>query len=137
MSSISIKGILIGSLFDLIATLALSFALLIAVAVSTGCDLEVAGHLATSGPWLVLGLAVGSALTVVAGYLAARIAGRGELINGTLCAVLSLMVGLLFTLGEPMFLLEPWALISYAMTPLLGLLGGYLRLRQRLRTQPS
>jgi hypothetical protein len=126
MSSISIKGILLGSLFDLATTFGFSIILVFAVAVSNGGNPQEVN----SGGWLILNLVVASALTVVAGYLAARIAGRGELINGTLCTLPSMAVSFLLTAGQPSPLSATSTLLLYAVTPLFGLLGGYMRLRQ-------
>jgi hypothetical protein len=130
MSSISIRGIVLGSLFDLAMTFGFSIILVIAVAVSNGGDPQGAIIAANSGHWLLLNTVVASAFTVVAGYLAARIAGRGELINGTLCTLLSMGVCLLLSAGQPSPFSATPTLILYAITPLLGLLGGYMRLRQ-------
>ena len=130
MYSVSIKGIVLGSLFDLIATFAFAFLLGIYLAISHGGDQEAAMRAANSGDWLAFSVVVASALTVVAGYLAAWIAGRGELINGTLSAVFSMAIMLPMTWDQPM----PWSatvtVLLFIATPLLGLLGGYLRSRQ-------
>jgi hypothetical protein len=130
MHSISIKGIVLGSLFDLVATFAFVFALGIFLSLFHGGDAEAAMLAACSAEWMTVSLVVTSAFTVIAGYLAARIAGRGELINGTLSAVLSTAIALLMSIGQP----SPWPvavnLFLFILTPLLGLLGGYLRSRQ-------
>lgn len=130
MYSVSIKGIVLGSLFDLIATFAFAFLLGIYLAISHGGDPEAAMLAANSGGWLAFSVVVACALTVVAGYLAAWIAGRGELINGTLSAVFSMAIMLPMTWDQPM----PWSatvtVLLFISTPLLGLFGGYLRSRQ-------
>jgi len=127
---VSIKGIVLGSLFDLVATVVFAFSLGFYLAISHGGDQEAAMRAANSGDWLAFSVVVASALTVVAGYLAAWIAGRGELINGTLSAVFSMAIMLPMTWDQPM----PWSatvtVLLFIATPLLGLLGGYLRSRQ-------
>ena len=130
MYSISIKGIVLGSLFDLITTFAFVFLLGIFLAISHGGDAEATMLAANSAEWMAITFVVTSVLTVVAGYLAAWIAGRGELVNGTLSAVFTIAIMLPMTIGQ----LTPWPMaivvIAFLVTPLLGLLGGYLRSRQ-------
>ena len=67
--------------------------------------------------------------SVVAGYVAARVAGRGELINAVLYNLLGGGIGLLMGMA-----MSPEALTTSLMVlvtePLFGLLGGYIRLRQ-------
>jgi hypothetical protein len=130
MYSVSIKGIVLGSLFDLIASFGFMILLGMFLAISHGGDAEAAMDAAAWAEWTAINLVVMSAITVVAGYLAAWIAGRGELINGTLSAVLSIAIMLPMTISQP----TPWPMavvvIVYVLTPLLGLLGGYLRSRQ-------
>ena len=130
MSSVSIKGIVLGSLFDLVATFAFTFALGIFLSVQHGGDAEATMLALCSAEWMTVTIVVTSVFTVVAGYLAAWIAGRGEVINGTLSAVLSTAIALLMSIGQP----SPWPgavmVMLFILTPLLGLLGGYLRSRQ-------
>jgi hypothetical protein len=128
--SVSIKGIVLGSLFDLVMTVVFGIVLVFVLTVSNGGDADVAMAAMYSTGWVAFQLVVASALTVIAGYLAAWIAGRGELINGALSAVFSMAIAIPMTAGQPM----PWPLaitvILYVLTPLLGLLGGYMRRRQ-------
>jgi hypothetical protein len=129
MSSISIKGIVLGTLFDLGSTIVFSFVLGVYLGLQTG-DPEAAMRMATSGGWLVLGIVVGCVVTVIAGYLAARIAGRGEIVNGGACALVSMAIGLVLSMGQPAYMSEIWIFLLCLLTPLLGMLGGYLRWRQ-------
>jgi hypothetical protein len=130
MYSVSIKGIVLGSLFDLVATFGFAILLGIYLAISHGGDPEAAMLAANSTEWTTVSVIVASAFTVIAGYLAAWIAGRGELINGTLCTVFTVAIMLPMTWDQPM----PWSatvtVLLYIATPLLGLLGGYLRWRK-------
>ena len=126
MDSVSIKGILLGSLFDLVMTVVFGIVLVFVLTASNGgnADLDVFGRVAClpGGRWL--------ALTVIAGYLAAWIAGRGEMINGTLCAVFTTAIMIPMMAGQSL----PWPMtiivILCILTPLFGLLGGYLRWRR-------
>jgi len=130
MSALSIKGIVVGTLFDLGASFAFSIALGVYLAMSTGGDVEAAVRLGTTGGWLLFGIIVGCVVTVIAGYLAARIAGRGEVVNGGACALVSMAIGLVLSMGQPAYTSEVSTFLLCLLTPLLGLLGGYLRLRQ-------
>jgi CHASE2 domain-containing sensor protein len=71
------------------------------------------------------------------GYVAAAIAGHDERLNGTLSCWLCISVGLLFL---PLGLhKDPWWLHAFFMllSPIMGLLGGDLRLRQRRARTPQ
>ena len=129
MSSLSIKGILVGTFFDLGVTFAFAIVVGIYLGMQTG-NVEAAMAMANSGGWLLFGIIFGCVITVIAGYVAARIAGRGELLNGGACALLTMIVGLLMSMGQPAYMPEIWTFLLCLLTPLLGLLGGYLRLRQ-------
>jgi len=64
------------------------------------------------------------------GYLAAKIARKGPLINGTLSSFIYVLSGLYMLTGP---FPEYWVrnAISAAIAPLLGLLGGYLYMRRQ------
>ena len=130
MDSVSIKGILLGSLFDLVMTVVIGIVLVFVLTASNGGDADLGMAAMYSAEWLAFQVVVGFALTVIAGYLAAWIAGRGEMINGTLCAVFTTAIMIPMMAGQSL----PWPMtiivILCILTPLFGLLGGYLRWRQ-------
>jgi hypothetical protein len=127
MSSISIKGIIVGALFDAVASLVLGAGLVIAIVASSGvANIEDTSSIAYSGTFAVVGYAISGGTSVLAGYIAARIAGRGELINGTLASMVCVVIVTGFTLAD----MDTATIVEFLMTPLLGLFGGYLRLRQ-------
>jgi len=68
---------------------------------------------------------VGVGFSIIGGYLAARIAGHHERLNGALSSFLCVALSL-FTIGS--FSIS-WV-IGVVGSPILGLLGGYLRLWQ-------
>ncbi len=74
--------------------------------------------------------------SVLGGYIGALIAKHDELLNGALSSFLCVLSGVyaLFTGSHPVYLilLEILALI---ISPLLGMLGGYLRFKQKSRKQ--
>src|SRR5690349_4290712 len=87
MSSISIKGILIGGLVDFAGSIVVGIVCVAIVAMSVGIDdLQNVTSAFESGKFRMLAAALGYLATVLGGYVAARVAKRGELINGTLCS---------------------------------------------------
>ena len=79
----------------------------------------------------VVGLLLGSACSVLGGYVAARIAKRDELLNGALSAVLCIAFGVyawIKGIGDA----SPTTHAAFlALSPALGAFGGYLRQRAK------
>jgi hypothetical protein len=67
---------------------------------------------------------------VFAGYLAALIAKQKELASGALSAWLWITVGMLSLFSRKLFLGIWLDLLSLLLSPVLGLIGGYLRRAQ-------
>jgi tetrahydromethanopterin S-methyltransferase subunit F len=127
MSSISIKGIIVGNLFALATGMAVGFAVLIALAAPYEAgDFERAATLMGSGLGLVAGLALTSLIGIVAGFLSARVAQRGERINGALSGLFYIAYRIMCWPDEAGI----YHVLDLAIAPMLGLFGGYLRLRQ-------
>jgi hypothetical protein len=143
VNRISFKGVLIGAVVDVVASQVLGIALTVAITVSLLAGgmpkAEVPAALVSSlqhgWPFMAM-LTVGSGCSILGGNLAALIARRGELLNGALSAVLCMAIGL-YTLTHGK---SAGALIRdvvlFVLSPALGTLGGYLRLRTK-RTGPS
>jgi hypothetical protein len=74
----------------------------------------------------ILNMIIGGGFTVLGGYVAARIARHDELLNGTLASFLCVVFAVL-AIGSTSVVL---VLVGVIVNPLLGLLGGYLRLWQ-------
>ena len=134
MSSISVKGIVVGALFDIIVTFVTSIALVLGFAASAeSIQPETFDQMYDDQSFYVVGTFGGCLVSIVAGYLAARIAGRGELINGALATTISTIILIPLMLigdsGDSGAFSAP-DVILLAITPLLGLFGGYLRMRQ-------
>ena len=68
-------------------------------------------------------------VSIAAGYIAARVAGRGELVNAVLCNLIGAGICVLLAQAGPPAAMTS-ALILLLTEPLFGLLGGYIRLRQ-------
>jgi MFS family permease len=135
MRRISVKGVLVGGILDIIATFVTSIPLLVVASL----QLKVA-HLPTPertaalmkaiGPgssYYLLGLALGSACSVLGGYVAARIAKREERLNGALSSWLCMLSGL-YSWWTGAYAATAMAHVGYLiLSPVMGALGGYLR----------
>jgi hypothetical protein len=126
MPAVSIKSVILGAAVNLVASVVLGLALFAAATMSFNGGSEDVG----SGPvWMALYLAALGLPPVIAGYTGAAIAGKSELINGTLVGVLCAIVGLLF-----MILLEGfegadiWYAAALVPLPLLSFIGACLYL---------
>ena len=75
----------------------------------------------------VLSWLIGGGFSILGGYIAARIAKHDELLNGTLASFLCVLFSL-FAIGKSPVLL---VIIGVLVNPLLGFVGGYLRLLQK------
>ena len=72
---------------------------------------------------------------VLGGYLAARVAKRGEVLNGALSAYFCVGLGI-YGMAVGQAAVPVWQhLVSFVASPALGALGGYLRLRQTSRPE--
>ena len=124
MSSISIKGILAGALFSAIAGFIASFIVVLIVSKTTGATTgaEMKAIVDSSPFTVILSSLVTIVLLTAGGYLAAKVAGKGLLLNGTLSSFLYVLSGL-YALAGPYP--EYWArnAIATAAAPFLGLLG--------------
>jgi hypothetical protein len=131
VSSISIKGIVVGNLFAMATGLMVGIALLVVLAAPYETDGFIRAREAmSSGFGLIGGFALSVVIGVTAGFLAARVAGKGELLNGTLSSALYVAYRIICWPDQAGIL----AFVDIAAAPLVGLLGGYLRLRRTSRT---
>ena len=72
----------------------------------------------------------GLAVSVVAGYVAARIAGRAHVLHGVLSSAAAVFFGIL-SLGETLQAQPQWLVATgFVAGPAAGALGGYIALRQ-------
>jgi hypothetical protein len=140
MNKISIRGVVVGGVIDIVATVILTLPLVVAYAIPT----ELTGTLkdllqaqtavmATirASPFLYgLQSAIGLACSVLGGYVAARVAKHDELLNGLLASSLPVALGVysLATNKDSGPLLLPVLLLI--ASPLCSGLGGHLRLVQ-------
>lgn len=139
MNKISIKGVLIGGIAYFVATNIFALPLLMYVMVRYGVfrmppDQMGAATIAALHSNAVIygvGLLIGSSCTVLGGYLAARIAKRGECVNGALsCLIPNITSSAYLLLRGTVSMSVSEQLLWLILSPLFGLLGGYLRLKQ-------
>jgi putative membrane protein (TIGR04086 family) len=142
---ISIKGALIGGIVDVVSSVVL--AMPISIYEVAKLDLsnvpkDQAGSMAASALHAnaslhAAELAIGLCCSMLGGYVAARLAGHDELLNGAASALLCVVLGLV-TVGLGMDKNPLWAqFLLFVASPVFGLIGGYLRLRQTHRVQPA
>lgn len=135
MSKISIKGVLLGGVTDIVATNILSFPIILYAATkidlarATPDQLAAALHASTS--LHVVQLLIGAGASLLGGYVAAWLARHDELLNGALSSFLCVALGIfsLATGHVSSHRLEELLLLPAG--PACGLLGGYLRLKQK------
>lgn len=137
MWSISIKGIIVGHLFSMAAAFFVGIALIVAFAPHEIENFEQLAEVLNSGNALAVNLILSALIGIGAGYVAARVAGKGELINGALSSLGYVGAGIYSIATAPAEGLPIYDTVDIATAPLLGLLGGYLRLRQLRRVQPT
>jgi hypothetical protein len=140
MKQISVKGIVVGAIADIVATSLLAIPVVMIAAAKIDL-LHVAKEQQTrvllsaihATPSLYIAqLLLGSFCSLLGGYLAARIARRSELLNGALSAFLCVGLGV-YALATGRDTTGPWAsALFFGLSPVLGAAGGYLYRRRSL-----
>jgi hypothetical protein len=135
MNKISIRGVVVGGVIDIVATVILTLPLVVAYAIPT----EVTGTLKDllqaqaavmasirASPFLYgLQSAIGLACSVLGGYVAARVAKHDELLNGLLASSLPVALGVYSLVTDEGPLLLP--VLPLIASPLCSGLGGHVR----------
>lgn len=142
MSRVSLKGVIIGGITDLVFTMLLGVFLVFYIAaqldVADPTEDQIMAAIRANALFYTLQVAIGAAGSIFGGYVAAWLAKRNELLNGALSAILCIAMGVYsISAGHASGALAETA-VSFVMSPLLGLLGGYIRFiqRNRRRSQP-
>ena len=140
---VSILGIVIGAIVDVVASGLLGIPLVIYVMVKYDLlhappgSAAIASSIHANG-WLYgVQLAIGLSCSVLGGYIAASIAKHDELLNGLLSSFLCTAIGVYFIfLGKASesVLIQILLLIA---SPAFAFLGGYLRQRQKQISRSS
>jgi hypothetical protein len=129
VSSISVKGIIVGNLTALLAGVVIGVVLVVMYAAPYALeDFERLEESISSGIGMLGVLAFNGIAALMAGYVAAWVAGKGELINGALSSILAVGSDIynIVSLADEFVIYD---VADLALAPLLGVLGGYLRLR--------
>lgn len=129
MMAISIKGILVGLVcgivLSLVGGLVVGFVWGALYGPAAMADLAAIGAGTLTAPIFFMD----AIISVAVGYIAARVAGRGELVNAVLCNLIGAGLGVLVAMAGPPEAMTS-GIILLVTEPLFGLLGGYIRLRQ-------
>jgi hypothetical protein len=140
VSKLSFKGVVVGGVTDIVATTILSIPVVAYIMMTklqlsnlSQDQLQIAVTAALQADRLlyVCQLIVGSACSVLGGYIGARLAKHDELLNGSLTSFLCVGGGfyaLATGVGSGSLLLH---VAGFVVSPALGLLGGYLRLVEK------
>jgi hypothetical protein len=141
MGKVSIKGVVVGGIADVVTTNILFIPLLAFAAKSIDLahtpkeqgQAALMSALHTSPGLFPAQILVGVGCSVFGGWLAARLAKRAALLNGALSSWLCLLFGVYGLVSGKVsgsFLLQ---LADFITAPIAGLVGGYLRHRQVTR----
>lgn len=134
---ISFDAILLGALVDIGGTSLLSIPLVIYLMTKYHLTLDsipqLQNLLVTDPIASVVGWTLGSAFSVLGGYVAARIAKHHLLLNAGLASFIC-MAATLISIGKVPLL---YTLIGLFATPILALIGGYIRLIQMRNRIPK
>ena len=79
------------------------------------------------GSFSAIAFFLAAVVAVASGYVAARVAGRGELINGAFANAIHPALRVVIGIGSDELAI---ALTYLVLLPMFGMLGGYIRLKQ-------
>ena len=140
MKRISLKGVAIGNIADIVSTNVILLPVIIYIVASStsgsspdhgaGSAAEI---LRGSTAFLASSSVLGGICSVLGGYVSARIAKRDEVLNGSLSSILCVCSGV-YGLISGTAADHLWLHLVYLpLSPALGALGGFLRSRQIAR----
>jgi hypothetical protein len=143
MSKISLKGVLVGGIVDIVTTSILAIPLVVVLAAHTNISalpkaqqtqvLTAAMH--DSPMFFFTGLIAGSLASILGGYVAARIARSEALLNGALSSWLCVASGIYSMLGNSDSMTPTQHALYLLASPVLGALGGALWQRMAMRSR--
>ena len=145
MNRISVKAVFFAGILDIVLTNVLAFPIVVAAAISVGAwKLPKAQQASAMSDAMihntglyVSGMLLGSLASVVAGYVAARIARKEPLLNGALSAWLCLASGV-YAMLQPNSPIPLWMHVAFLpLSPALGALGGHLWQMRQGRGSPT
>jgi len=129
MNRISLKGVVIGNIVDIVSTTIAVLPIMMYILISAGPSRHTADSVAqvlmASSVFWVSSIVLGALCSVLAGYVSARIAKHDEVLNGAFSSILCVVGGLYSVLSGSAAL----HLALLPLSPVLGALGGYLNSR--------
>lgn len=137
MNKVSLKGVVLGSITDIVGTNILTIPLIVYITATRHLDSipeeqfsEVLLQTLKDDPLLyTTQLLIGSCCSILGGYIAARIAKHDEILNGALAAFLCVGSGL-YALMFASSHAPVWQhLAGFVASPALSAFGGYLCLK--------
>ena len=144
MEQISIKGIIVGAIIDLVTSVTFSMPVVLYAMFTRGFARlphdQIKGALSSalrSDPRLfATQFVIGVGCSVLGSYVAGALAGRAQILNGVLSPMLAGLGGyyslIRGTYSHPLWLV---LLELFIISPLAGALGGYLALRQARKSE--
>lgn len=143
MHRLSVMGILVGGIVDILAANVVALVVFTAVALATVAAGGAPANQSAFGPTLLANPIVmtpvsvcGAIASILGGYVAARLARHDELLNGASSAWLCIASGLIGTAlahhGN-----RPLEILILPISPVLGFSGGYLWRAQKTRRTPA
>lgn len=142
MSKVSIKGVLIGGIVDILATNVAAIPLLVyAMTQMKTTDAPTASSIVSllhaDAPLWSIQLGVGLACSVLGGYVGARIARHDEVLNGALSSYLCILFGIYAAVsGKTSTSLAEHGLY-FAVSFAAAALGGFLARRKPTKLPPA
>ncbi|MCI0606409.1 hypothetical protein L0156_25780 [bacterium] len=135
MNSINWKAVLVGWGIDIAASTIFitGLTVLIGVAYGVSGNQHKVQDVFNSKDFLIYSLIFGLLFTVVGGYVAARIAGRREILHSVIVGVLSILTGLgCSQIGSAQAIPGWFTTISHIITIPAAMLGGFVRAKRIL-----
>jgi len=130
MHRVSLKGVVMGNITDIVATYIVMLPLMIYFAVSSG--LPPVKIFKESTVLYVSYAILGGVCSVLGGYVSARIAKHDELLNGALSSILCVGGGM-YAVISGSAADDLWMhLVFLPLSPALGALGGFLRTARQM-----
>lgn len=134
MSRISVKGVIIGGIVDIVATNIVTIPLIMVVAMQVSiAEIPKAEQtqmlmstMRNSPSFFVTGVILGSLCSVLGGYVAARIAKSDALLNAALSSWLCVGIGVYSMFGKTNFLSPAQHVMYLVASPALAAVGGAL-----------
>lgn len=137
MNRISLKGVAIGNIVDILSTNIAALPVMMYVLRTSAADGHAAGSasqiLMASGVFIVTSSILGALCSVLGGYVSARIAKHEEVLNGALSSILCVGVDVYAILSGGAAGHLGLHLAFLPLSPALGALGGYLRSRRNVQ----